>query len=101
MNLLHITLEYVRRVVKAEPVEGGLEIDQNTQMLAGVTGKIVLREPSTELRERGYLTVDKLFEYLDEALGENNLKVWVLLDRLHVAFIENHSLEANASRALI
>ena len=100
-GLLRVAHDYVRRIVRAESVEGGLAIDPTTQMLTGITGKIVLREPSGDLRERGYLTVDRLFAYLDDALIENDLKVWVLLDRLDVAFVENHSLEANALRALI
>ena len=100
-GLLRVAHDYVRRIVRAELVEGGLAIDPTTQMLTGITGKIVLREPSGDLRERGYLTVDRLFAYLDDALIENDLKVWVLLDRLDVAFVENHSLEANALRALI
>ena len=100
-GLLRGAHDYVRRIMRAESVEGGLVIDPTTQMPAGVNGKIVFREPSVDLRQRGFLTVDKLFEYLDEALRENNLKVWVLLDRLDVAFVENHSLEANALRALL
>ena len=45
--------------------------------------------------------MDNLFAVLDDVLSENNLRVWVLLDRLDVAFVENHELEANALRALI
>ena len=101
VGLLRVAQDYVRQIVRAESVEGGLAIDPTTQMLTGITGKIVLREPSGDLRQRGYLTVDKLFAHIDEALIENKLQVWVLLDRLDVAFVENHSLEANALRALI
>lgn len=38
---------------------------------------------------------------LNEVLEEKKLAVWVLLDRLDVAFVENHELEANALRALV
>jgi hypothetical protein len=100
-GLLRVAQDYVRRVMRAESYEGGLVIDPNTQMLAGVNGKIVLREPSAEFKDLGYLTVDKLFEYLDQTLKDHNLRVWVLLDRLDVAFVENHALEANALRALL
>ena len=70
-------------------------------MPSGIVGRIVLREPSAELREKGIVSVDTLYSYLDAALKAYKLKVWVLLDRLDVAFVENHSLEANALRALI
>ena len=53
------------------------------------------------MRRRGVVSVDDLFATLNEALHERKLKVWVLLDRLDVAFVENHSLEANALRALV
>lgn len=100
-GLLRSAHDYVRSMVRAEAVEGGILIDPATQLPTGVTGKIVFREPSAALKDRGFITVDKLYEYLNDALLANNLKVWVLLDRLDVAFVENHSQEANALRALI
>jgi hypothetical protein len=100
-GLLRSAHEYVRRIVRAEALEGGLTIDPATQMPSGITGRIVLREPSSDLKKTGIMTIDELFEFLNKALEENKLKVWVLLDRLDVAFVDNHSLEANALRALI
>jgi hypothetical protein len=70
-------------------------------MPSGITGRIVLHEPSSDLKKTGIMTIDELFEFLNKALGENKLKVLVLLDRLDVAFVDNHSLEANALRAVI
>ena len=49
----------------------------------------------------GLISVDSLFSDLNNALQQRSLKVWVLLDRLDVAFVDNHSLEENALRALI
>src|ERR1700730_1090368 len=100
-GVLRSVHEYAKRIVAAESVEGGLTLDPVTQMPTGVTGKIVLREPSAELKSSGFSSVDNLFAVLDDVLSENNLRVWVLLDRLDVAFVENHELEANALRALI
>jgi hypothetical protein len=100
-GLLRSVHEYVRRIVRAEALEGGLTIDPATQMPSGITGRIVLREPSSALKKTGIMTIDELFEILNKALEENELKVWVLLDRLDVAFVDNHLLEANALRALI
>src|SRR5262249_42755620 len=45
--------------------------------------------------------IDALFQTLNEVLEEHKLTVWILLDRLDVAFVDNHELEANALRALI
>jgi hypothetical protein len=47
------------------------------------------------------VTVDHLFGLVNEALEAHKFKLWVLLDRLDVAFTENHTLEANALRALL
>src|SRR5262249_54185658 len=88
-------------LIRAEAIEGGLTIDPATQMPSGVTGRIVLREPSSDLKKSGVISVDSLFGVLNEVLEERGLEIWVLLDRLDVAFVENHSLEANALRALI
>ena len=64
------------------------------------TGKITFREPSAEQVKYGMVSADQLFRYADAALIENGLNVWILLDRLDVAFAASPDLEANALRAL-
>lgn len=44
--------------------------------------------------------MDSLIEQADQALREQGAIVWILLDRLDVAFLENVDLERNALRAL-
>lgn len=100
-SLLRAAHDYARRILKAEALEGGLTFDPVTQMPTGVTGKIVLKEPTTEQQKLGAISVDSLFESLSAALAQTDFKVWVLLDRLDIAFTENHDLEANALRALM
>ena len=100
-GVLRTAHEYARRIVRLEAVEGGLTIDPATQMPSGITGRIVLREPSADLKKTGFVSIDNLFSILNDALTEHNLKIWVLLDRLDVAFVESHELEANALRALV
>ncbi len=100
-SVLRAVHDYARRIVKAEALETTLLIDPATQMPAGLTGRIVLREPSADLKKTGVISVDDLFATLNETLQGRGIKVWVLLDRLDVAFTENHSLEANALRALM
>jgi hypothetical protein len=102
VGVLRSVHEYARSLVRVEALEGGIKIDPVTQMPSGITGRIVLKEPSAELkRSFGLISIDNLFGVLNEALQARGLKVWVLLDRLDVAFVENHALEANALRALI
>ena len=98
-GLLRVAQDLARRLFKAESLEGGLSIDPATGK-PDITGKITFREPSTALSDLGFLTVDRLIAYADRALKNANLNIWLLLDRLDVAFAETHDLEKNALRAL-
>jgi hypothetical protein len=100
-GILRRAQNYAKRLFDAETIQGGITIDQNTGMVTGLSGRIVLREPANNLRSHGVISIDNLVSHLDEALGEFGYKIWVLLDRLDVAFSENHDLEANALRALV
>lgn len=82
-------------------IQPTLELDAVTGMPTGISGKIMLGEPETDLRERGFNSINMLFRYADGALEAHGYRIWVLLDRLDVAFSETHELEANALRALL
>ncbi len=99
-RLLRAVLDYGRAALSAESFEAGVKIDSNTGMPSGFTGKITLREPNKQDRQRGLVSVDEVFELANEALAESQLILWLVLDRLDVAFSESGQLEANALRAL-
>jgi len=99
-GILHTVIDYARRMVRAESIEGGLKLDPVTGMPDGVSGKITFREPGSNLRDAGFSSVDSLLGQANEALSAAGYQVWVLLDRLDVAFVESHDLERNALRAL-
>lgn len=99
-RLLRSVVDYVRNLSKAESIEGGLKIDSATGNPVGVSGKITLREPSLDNQNRGLVSVDRLLEIANEALENEDLRLWLLLDRLDVAFAETAELERNALRAL-
>ncbi len=99
-SLLRVARNYVRRMLKVEAVEGGMTIDPTTGMPSGVTGKITFREPTKSLEMSGFVSVDTLFRISSKALKEDGYQVWILLDRLDVAFADNSELEKNALRAL-
>ena len=100
-GLLRGIQEYVRRLIHLEALEGGVQFDPATQMVSGLSGRIILSEPGVSLRNTPVVSVDKLLSVMDAALRSRGWNVWVLFDRLDVAFVENHELETNALRALI
>jgi hypothetical protein len=100
-GLLRRAQDYARRIIHAEALEGGFEIDPATQMPSGIVGRIVLKEPSASQKEAGILSIDNLFGAVNKVLENSNLGVWILFDRLDVAFLDDHKLEENALRALI
>jgi hypothetical protein len=99
-SLVRDALAYVRSVAKAESIQGGLEIDPLTGLVKGVNGKITFRTPSASEAKAGLQSADQLLELSNAALEEAEISVWVLLDRLDVAFAESEDLEKNALRAL-
>lgn len=69
-------------------------------MIPSISGKIVPGEPTKDEREKGSVSVDGLASLANTALESAGVQIWVLLDRLDVAFVESHDLEGNALRAL-
>lgn len=92
--------DYVRRGFRAESIQGGVGIDPATGLPSDFTGKITFREPSRQGAEGGYSSVDRLLALGDDTLAREGRSLWILLDRLDVAFIDNPQLEQNALRAL-
>lgn len=94
-RLLKTSLDYLRHLqveasVKVDPATGGPEI----------SGKVMMGEPGIAGRKAGFTSVDDLLRLCDTSLHDNNIKIWLVLDRLDVAFAETSELENNALRAL-
>ncbi|MFG2403737.1 P-loop ATPase, Sll1717 family [Streptomyces brevispora] len=71
--------------------------------LAGVVDagtRITFREPDVAQRAQGMVHVDDLLEAADRGLRRAGMKLWLLLDRLDVAFAGQPELEKLALRAL-
>ena len=68
---------------------------------AQLTGKITLREPSQEQsEEEGKISIHHLFQNCAKALMRAKKSVWIVVDRLDVAFSSNPDLEAKALSSL-
>jgi len=99
--LVHSVFDYVKRLLRPEAVEGSVSIDPATQLPTGFGGKIIFGEPNDKARKSGIRSVDSLLRLADTALKSySKYYVWILLDRLDVAFVDSVELEQNALRAL-
>lgn len=99
-SVLLSVFDYVKRLLRPTALEGTLTVDPASQMPSGITAKITFSEPSAEQVAAGIVSVDYLLELGDKALASAGYKIWILLDRLDVAFSETPALEQNALRAL-
>ena len=79
-------------------VEYALTIDPATGAPT-ITRKTEFSEKSEE-QNLGDIPVEELFEIANDALSKEELSIWLLFDRLDVAFAESLELERNALRAL-
>jgi hypothetical protein len=87
---------WINRDVKA--VEYAVNIDSATGSPT-VTRKTEFAA-KTEEQNLSDIPVEELFEIANTALEEESLSIWLLFDRLDVAFADSLELERNALRAL-
>jgi len=99
-SLLKAVGQYVRRALRPESIEGGVQIDPHTGLPVGFNGKITFQEPDAVGAQTGATSVDDLLALCNDTLCCSDFSLWLLLDRLDVAFAESHELEHNALRAL-
>ncbi len=98
-NLLRVVADYVRRLLP-KGLEGEVKVDPDSGGVIGFAGRITLQEPNAEDAKRGLVSVHALFEAAGRSLAKAGKILWLLTDRLDVAFAESPPLEENALRAL-
>jgi len=99
-TVLQGAFAYVKKAFRPSSIEAGVDVDPLTQLPRSFRGRITFREPVAEIAASGYRSVDQLLTTANEALKAEGFAVWLLLDRLDVAFAESGDLEQNALRAL-
>lgn len=90
--------DYVRRWMSSRSLEPTLTIAPEGTV--GFVPRIVFREPTGNERLNGWVSVDGLLKLANDALERSNYTLWLLLDRLDVAFAESPKLEKRALRSL-
>jgi hypothetical protein len=100
-SILRSVMDYAHQVFRPQSLELGVDFDPVTQMPKGFKGKISFSEPTAQASSEGCLSIDNLLNLANLTLSKNsNYIIWILLDRLDVAFSEDIELEHNALRAL-
>ncbi|MFN0036515.1 MAG: P-loop ATPase, Sll1717 family [Saprospiraceae bacterium] len=94
-NVLH----FLRQVVSLQFFQPEVEVNPNTGTFT-LKGKITFEKFSAKEHKEGYNTLDELLEKLNTDLSKADQTVWILLDRLDVAFINEKDLERRALKAL-
>lgn len=93
-------LRAVRDYIHPDAFETGIDLDPTTGLPVGLKGKIIFSEPTKEQRDLDLISVDDLLRLAEESLTKVDYKIWVILDRLDVAFVASEELEGNALRSL-
>lgn len=96
IRTLRRAFDYIKRL----SFEPKLSLDPNTGVPNAISAKISLGEPSSAAANAGFISIESLFELLQDALRQENLSIWILLDRLDVAFANEPEIEQEALRAL-
>ncbi len=100
LNYILYAIDYGKRLFRPSAIEGGISLDQNTAQVTGVNFKITPGNPNPSQLEKGFISIDSLMNLVNQAMLENDLKLWIAIDRLDVAFTENQELENRALRSL-
>ena len=99
-KLLKYAFDYIKSMRAPKSLEGEYKFDPNTGMPTGISGKITLSEPSAQHARHGVVSIDDLLELINSGLSEAGYTLWIMLDRLDVAFSDKPDLEADALKAL-
>lgn len=99
-TIIRTIADYVKRVFRPSEVLATTHFDPSSGMVTGITGKISFSEPSAEARAKGVRPIREILGKLNLSLRESGQTVWLLLDRLDVAFAEHEEIEVRALRAL-
>ena len=92
--------DYVRRVFRPRDISATTNFDPVSGGVTSMTGKISFSEPGIDGRRKGVRPIREVLLELNSALAKSGYTVWLLLDRLDVAFAGKIEVENRALRAL-
>jgi hypothetical protein len=100
-SFLKACSDFVRSFTKgAREVSTTAEFDPVTGGYAGQKFSVVFNDPSKSDFENGLIPIEYVYELLTKSLILSKIRLWIVIDRLDVAFAESEELETNALKAL-
>lgn len=99
-SLLKACFDFVKLFRNGKEVSTTAEFDPITGMYSGQKFSLSFGEPSKSDFEKGLIPIEHVYELLQSSLNRNGIILWIMIDRLDVAFLESEELETNALRAL-
>lgn len=99
-SFLKVCSDFMRSFNNGKEVSTTAEFDPVTRMYSGQKFSLSFGEPTKHDFEQGLIPIEHAYDLLQKSLFENKIKLWIIIDRLDVAFLESEELEANALRAL-
>jgi hypothetical protein len=99
-SFLKVCYDFMKSFRNGKEVSTTAEFDSITGMYSGQKLSLTFGEPSKSDFDKGLIPIEHAFDLLEESLNKNKIDLWIIIDRLDVAFLESEELEANALRAL-
>lgn len=99
-SFLTVCYDFMKSFRNTKEVSTTAEFDPVSGLYSGQKFSLSFGEPSKTDFDRGLIPIEHAYDLLTLSLDKNNIKLWIIIDRLDVAFIESEELEANALRAL-
>lgn len=99
-SLLKACFDFIKSFRQGKEISTTAEFDPITGLYAGQKFSLSFGEPSKSDFEKGLIPIEHVYELLEKSLRSQNTQLWIIIDRLDVAFMESEELETNALRAL-
>ncbi|TDW49711.1 hypothetical protein EV144_102129 [Flavobacterium sp. 270] len=99
-SFLKVCYDFMKSFRNSKEISTTAEFDPISGMYSGQKFSISFGETSKSDFENGLIPIEHAFDLLSNSLRINKINLWIIIDRLDVAFIESEELETNALRAL-
>ena len=99
-SFLKACVDFLKLFRNGKEISTTAEFDSATGMYSGQKFSLSFGEPSKSDFDKGLIPIEHVYELLQTSLRKNGISLWIMIDRLDVAFLESEELETNALRAL-